>query len=1096
MRNSILKLFIIGLLLNMQGLYAQDIQFTVKFDPPNCTYGVYATPDFTQSNFFVAGGTQLTVVVPASVEDSGLLVTTVNGGAWADNSIVYAPAASPANDFHAITSNGSPMNFTNGVEVLLFTFELPDSECCAEGIRMFVNGSDPDSNDPGMAGGDFTNYFADAFFLEDHYGGNYDNAGTICDPCLISPVATPITSDNTQLFCTINAPDLDDIDINETNIRWYAAATGGTVLANTTLLVNGTTYYAAQFETVNDCESAVRLPVTVTVDDTPTPTTGDTTQLFCVINSPTVANIQVNETGVVWYTAATGGSIVAGTTPLVNGTTYYGSLTDAVTSCISSVRLAVTVTVDDAPTPTTGDASQDFCLVNNPTVGDIVVNEAGVVWYNAATGGAVVANNIPLVDGTTYYGSLIDAVTSCISSVRLAVTVNVDDAETPTTTDNTQAFCVIDTPTIADIQVNESGVVWYTAATGGSIVAPATALVNATTYYGSLTDAASGCISATRLAVTVSITDAGTPTTNDASQDFCLVDSPIVGDIQVNEGGIVWYSAATGGSVLPDSTALTDGTTYYAAIENGSCLSSVRLAVTVNVENAATPTTADTSQDFCRTDNPTMLSIEVNETGVVWYTSATGGTVIPNNTPLTTGTYYGSLTAAGSGCISATRLAVSVIVGNAPTPTTNDTTQDFCLADTPQVGDIDIIESGVTWYNAATGGSVVSNTTALINGTTYYASLTDAATGCESLVRLAVTVSVNDASTPTTADTTQEFCSYANPTIANLQVNEGSVSWYSSAAGGSPLAESTALTNGTTYYASLTNGSCISSTRLAVTVSLTSVCNVTLNLKVMLQGPLVGVADGLMRDDLRSHSLIPLNQPYSAAASVRFTHVNGGGSETTTNEVLSANAGTGDAIVDWIFIEIRNTTAGATVIKTVSALLQRDGDVVAANGGALVVSGLPENFRIAVKHRNHLGAMGANTLAVVNGQVSLDFTTLSGTALYSRPGYASEHSMADIAGVRALYAGNGNMDIRTKYDGVGNDRQVTGAQVLSHVNNTGQVLNYSNAVGYFSGDINMDGKALYDGANNDRQVTLSTVIDYPLNTADLNNYNDMIEQLP
>ena len=1094
MKNYTLQIvFIIALLLGAQKMQSQQIDFTVRFDPPTCTYQVYATPDFTANDFFIAGGTQLTVVVPASVDNSTLLVTSAQdgGGPWGDSSQVYAPGASSANDFHAVTTNGAPIDFVTGEEILLFSFTLPNSLCCAVGIRLFENASDPQSNATGMGGGDFNNYFADAFTFVDHYDANYNNAGTICDPCLITPVPVPTTTDSSQDFCLINSPTLASIQINETNIHWYAAATGGAILPASTPLVNGTTYYAAQFQVTPACESLTRLPVTVTVGNAATPTTLDNTQDFCLIDNPTVNSIQVNQAGVVWYTAATGGSIVPNGTALVSGTTYYASLVDPVTLCPSAVRLAITVTVNNAATPTTTDNTQDFCLVNGPTVANIQVNEGSVTWYSAATGGTIIPNGTALVNGFTYYGSITTG--SCASATRLAVTVTVNDAPTPTTDDASQAFCVIDNPTVADIDVNEPNVVWYTAATGGSIVPGATGLVDGTTYYGSLTSGS--CISSVRLAVTVSVTDATTPTTADTTQDFCLVNNPTVASIAVDQGGVVWYTAATGGTVVPNNTALVSGTTYYGAIQNGSCSSSSRLAVTVTVNNAPTPTTTDATQDFCLIDNPTFASIQVNQANVTWYT-ATGGTIIPNGTALTDGIYYGSLTAAGSGCISAVRLAVTVTVDDAPTPTTTDTTQDFCLVNNPRVSDIQVNEGGITWYTAMTGGTVVLNTTALANGTTYYASLTDAVTNCQSSVRLAVTVSVNDAPTPT-GDSTQEFCSYAAPTLASIQLDQGGIAWYAAATGGSALANSTLLVNNTTYYASLTSGSCISSVRFPVTVILNTLCDVTLNLKVLLQGAMFGVSDGLMRDDLRVAGLIPLTQPYTAASNVRFTQVNGNSAETTNNTVLSANAGTGNAIVDWVFIEIRNAATPTTVLKTISALVQRDGDVVAANGGPLVVSNLPGTFKISIKHRNHFGAMGANTVTVSNANATLDFTTLTGTALYSLPGNTSNISMATLdGGVRALYAGNANLDVKTKYDGVTNDRQVIGSQVLSYPGNSGLVLNYSNATGYFSGDINMDGKALYDGANNDRQLILSIVINYPLNTSDLNNFNDMIEQIP
>jgi gliding motility-associated-like protein/uncharacterized repeat protein (TIGR01451 family) len=675
-----------------------------------------------------------------------------------------------------------------------------------------------------MANGDFRNYIANIFVLDNNYVGNYANTGTLCDPCLINPVATPTTLDVTPEFCLANVLTLANLQVNETNIAWYAAATGGTALPLSTVLTNGGIYYAALIRAGDLCESPVRLAITVTVNDALPPTTLDPTQDFCLANNPTVANIQVNEPGVVWYDAATAGAIVPNTTALVSGTIYYGSLTGT-NGCPSSVRLAVTVTVNNAPTPTTLDPTQDFCRANNPTVANIQVNETGVIWYDAPTGGNVVANTESLVSGTVYYGVLTNGI--CQSAVRLAVTVTVDDELTPTTLDNTQNFCLINAPTVANIQVNEPGVIWYSAPTGGTVVPPATPLVSGSSYYGVLTDAGTGCISSIRLAVMVTVGNAQTPSTVDTTQDFCLINSPMVGNIQVNETGVTWYTAATAGTVVPNSTALVSGTTYYASLTDpvSGCQSTIRLAVTVTVGTAPTPTTLDTTQDFCLLNNPTVANLQVNQAGVIWFSTATGTTIVAANTPLVNGaTYYGALLDATSGCTSGVRLAVTVTVGNAPTPTTLDTTQDFCLANNPTVANIQVNETGVTWYTAMTGGTIVPDTTVLASGTTYYASLTDGITGCISAVRLAVTVTVNNAPTPTTLDSTQDFCVVNAPTVANIQTNETGVTWYTAATGGTVVPAATALVSGTTYYGSLSNATtgCISSVRLAVTVTITN----------------------------------------------------------------------------------------------------------------------------------------------------------------------------------------------------------------------------------------------------------------------------------
>ncbi|WP_129751695.1 gliding motility-associated C-terminal domain-containing protein [Flavobacterium beibuense] len=796
------------------------IDFTVRFDPATCTYEVYALPNFSTSDFFISAGSQISVVLPASVDNQALVVTSVNGGVWLDASQVYAPAADTANDYHAIATDGSAFDFVAGNELLLFTFVLPNTTCCADGVRLFNNDTDPQSTDSGMLGGDFNNYVADVFVMDDYYNDNYDNTGLICDPCLINPVATPTTTNATQLFCVVDMPTLADIQVNEANIRWYDAATGGNLLPDTTLLTDGTIYYAVQFETVNNCESENRLAITVTVGDAATPTTTNATQDFCVVDGPTVADIQVNEAGVIWYDAATGGNVVAATIALVDGSVYYAVLTDPVTGCESSVRLAVTVNVSNAPTPTTTDTTQDFCLVDGSTVADIQVNETGVIWYDAATGGSVVANGASLVDGMIYYASLTNAVTGCESSLRLAVTVNVNDAATPTTNDVTQDFCLVDMPTVADIQVNETGVIWYTSATGGTALSASTALADGI-YYGSQIDAINGCESSVRLAVTVTVNDAATPTTTDTTQDFCQVDMPTVADIQVNEAGVLWYTSATGGTALSASTALTNGI-YYGSLTDAvsGCESSVRLAVTVIVNDAATPTTIDATQDFCQVDMPTVADIQVNEAGVVWYDAATDGNIVANTTALANGIYYASLTDAVNGCESSVRLAVTVTVNDAATPTTTDTTQDFCQVDMPTVADIQVNETGVVWYDAATNGNMIANTAALANGI-YYASLTDAVNGCESSVRLAVTVTVNDAATPTTTDTTQDFCQVDMPTVADIQVNETGVVWYDAATDGNMIASTAALANGI-YYTSLTDAvnGCESSVRLAVTVTI------------------------------------------------------------------------------------------------------------------------------------------------------------------------------------------------------------------------------------------------------------------------------------
>jgi hypothetical protein len=77
-------------------------------------------------------------------------------------------------------------------------------------------------------------------------------------------VAAP-TGAASQTFCA--GKTVADLVATGQNIKWYDAATAGSVLPASTVLVNGTTYYATQ--TVSGVESTNRLAVTATVNALP-----------------------------------------------------------------------------------------------------------------------------------------------------------------------------------------------------------------------------------------------------------------------------------------------------------------------------------------------------------------------------------------------------------------------------------------------------------------------------------------------------------------------------------------------------------------------------------------------------------------------------------------------------------------------------------------------------------------------------------------------------------------------------------------------------------------------------------------------------------
>lgn len=143
-------------------------------------------------------------------------------------------------------------------------------------------------------------------------------------------------------------------------------------------------------------------------------------------------------------------------------------------------------------------------------------------------------------------------------------------------------------------------------------------------------------------------------------------------------------------------------------------------------------------------------------------------------------------------------------------------------------------------------------------------------------------------------------------------------------------------------------------------------------------------------------------------------------------------------MVDWVLVELRATTSGATVAQAVGCLLS-DGSVTDTTGtNGLAFTGLESStlYYVVVKHRNHLAVMSNAAVSIdeANGSNEHDFT-VSGAA-YGGNTLAVKQIGTDYA----MIAG----------DGDGNDFIQTNDK--SGVWNTQVGLS-----GYRSADYNMNG---------------------------------------
>ena len=235
---------------------------------------------------------------------------------------------------------------------------------------------------------------------------------------------------------------------------------------------------------------------------------------------------------------------------------------------------------------------------------------------------------------------------------------------------------------------------------------------------------------------------------------------------------------------------------------------------------------------------------------------------------------------------------------------------------------------------------------------------------------------------------------------------------------------------------------------------------IRLHIVAMLEGP-YSTANGLMSDAMRSAALVPNAQPYTGLG-YGFTGSPGAGG-TLGGGVLAVTGS--NAIVDWVIVELRSTATPTMVVASCAALVQRDGDVVALDGTSPVSIAVASGaYHVAIRHRNHLGVMTQNGVALSNTPSTVDFTSVA-TSTY---GTNARKSMAGAFPAQALWAGDVTFNGQVKYTGGGNDRD----PVLTTVGSAtpGNTVN-----AYSTRDVNLNGQVKYTGSSNDRDPILLNV---------------------
>ncbi|WP_316791086.1 putative Ig domain-containing protein [Pedobacter frigoris] len=569
----------------------------------------------------------------------------------------------------------------------------------------------------------------------------------------------------------------------------------------------------------------------------PNPTLASTGQAICS-GSTTILTATANGgTTLKWYSSptsttvlATGGTFTTGT--LTSTTTYYIEVSKG--TCANVQRVPVTVTVTATPSNPVVAAVAPVCSgstatlnINSPVTG-VIYN-----WYTDPTAGTIVGTGTSYTTGVltadaTYYVEA--AAGSCVSAARTAVTVTVNPLPTPVViTSNNETISSGQTATLSATPIVGATINWYAAPTGGAILASGVsfttpALTATTTYYAGSVNA-SGCASAIRTPVTVVVIGGPVnPNCNAATSQqsgvngICLLctvqDAGNSVDDNLTNYTTISLPVGVGGSgyqrlIFAGTGAGTDSIRLNLETPTGLADVGVLGGIQVRIMNGSIVVNTYTLSS-------SLLNLRLLSGNRFIATLPAGGT-------------YDRVEVRATGLVSALinlRIYGAEIIY--PNPTVSASGQLICSGSATTLSAAANGGTTLRWYADATGGAPLATgenftTPILTANTTYYVEVSKGS--CSNQIRVPVNVVVTTAPAAPVVATVAPVCSGSSTPISISNPIPGTTyNWYADQTSVTPIFSGTiyttpVLTANTTYYVEAANGTCISATRTAVSVT-------------------------------------------------------------------------------------------------------------------------------------------------------------------------------------------------------------------------------------------------------------------------------------
>ena len=397
--------------------------------------------------------------------------------------------------------------------------------------------------------------------------------------------------------------------------------------------------------------------------------------------------------------------------------------------------------------------------------------QTGGIWSPSLTSGTGVFN--PNTDAEGIYTYTINTICGNSSAT---VTVSINELNNAGS-DGSVELCSNASPTDLFNSLNgtpQSGGIWSPAlASGTGVFDPTIDIAGVYTY--TVSGSTSSCPAA-EANVTVSIIALPNPG-NDNTLNICIDDTNTV-DLFNSLGGSpdsggIWSPALTSGTGVFDPTIDVAGVYTY-SVTSTECGLTASADITVIINNLPDVTGLEISIDdniICLgfpedvvvdisganqlPDGDYTIEYQLSDantslnTTSITITDGNSSFIIPQSllpNPGSTIVTLSQLFFTGQTCSADTTSieAVKIFVEDVDTPQIIDNGGEFCIKDSSTIADlsINIIDSEIIiWYDQLEGGTAYSDSEILQDGQTYYAAI-QSRNGCESTVRLEVTISL------------------------------------------------------------------------------------------------------------------------------------------------------------------------------------------------------------------------------------------------------------------------------------------------------------------------------------------------------------------